>query len=94
MNRRAGLLVMVGACLIVGCSAQAQILMQAIPGRQVTMFGILAVPGGNRIDPKLKPIEPQLRKLFAGQEYSFRLLATDSRRLGINDTLTCKLGGG
>ena len=60
----------------------------------MTLFGILATPGGNRVDPKLKKIEPQLRKLFPDNNYSFKLLATESKRLGVGDLVTCKLGDG
>lgn len=86
---------MIGACLGAGRTAQAQDFAQAIPGRQVTMFGILATPDGKgQIDPKLKPIAPQLRKLFPGKGYSYKLLATDSKRLSVDGALTCKLGDG
>ena len=58
------------------------------------MFGILATPGGNDIDPKLKKIEVQLRKLFPGKEYSFKLLATESKRLEVGQSFVCNLGDG
>lgn len=58
------------------------------------MFGILATPGGNEIDPKLKKIELQLRKLFPGKEYSFKLLATESKRLEVGQSFVCNLGDG
>ena len=33
--------------------------------RQVTLFGVIATPGDTKIDPKLRRIEPQLRKVLA-----------------------------
>lgn len=58
------------------------------------MFGILATPGTNLIDPKLKKIEPQLRKLFPGKNYDFKLLATESKRLAVGQSFVCNLGSG
>ncbi|MDB5350585.1 MAG: hypothetical protein JWN86_1832 [Planctomycetota bacterium] len=62
---------------------------QAVPGRQVTLFGIHAVPGGNAVDPKLKKIEPQLKKLFPG--HSFKLVKTESKRLTVGRSVTCTM---
>ncbi len=78
---------------IVGLSLAANpASAQAAPSRQVTMFGILATPGGNQMDPKLKKIEPQLRKLFPN--HSFKLLAVESKRLTPGQAITAKLGDG
>ncbi len=74
-----------------GSSAQAQ-QPQGVPALQVTMFGILATPGGNRVDGNLKKIEPQLRKLFPG--HSFKLLKSESKRLTLGQGLTVELGDG
>ena len=63
-----------------------------IPARQVTLFGILATPQGDRVDPALKKIEPQLKKLFPG--HSFKLLKSDSKRLTIGQGMTVDLGDG
>lgn len=97
MNLRVGLVLTALAIAALGPIAPARsqdFAAQAIPGRQVTMFGIHATPGGGKIDAKLEKIGPQLRKLFPGQNYSFKLLATESKRLGVNETVVCKLGGG
>ncbi|MFO0952716.1 MAG: hypothetical protein U0835_16520 [Isosphaeraceae bacterium] len=61
-------------------------------GRQVTLFGVIASPIDPRIDPKLASIEPQLRRLLPG--HGFRLLGAQSKRLGVNESLTCPLGDG
>ena len=97
MNRRIGLLLAALAFAALGPIAAAHpqdLAAQAAPGRQVTLFGIHATPGGSKIDPKLKKIEPQLRKLFPGKAYSFELLATESKRLDVGESVVCKLGGG
>ena len=65
---------------------------QELPARQVTLFGILATPGGNKVDPNLKKIEPQLKKLFPG--HSFKLLKTESKRLTVGQGMTIDLGDG
>lgn len=62
------------------------------PSRQVTLFGIVATPGGKKVDPKLAKVEPQLRKLLP--DHGFRLLGVESRRLDVSETLTCDLGNG
>lgn len=60
--------------------------------RQVTLFGIIAVPGSNAIDPKLETIAPQLRKLLPG--YGFKLLETRSERLATGGTIKCDMKNG
>lgn len=62
------------------------------PARQVTVFGIVAVPGINTIDPKLKEVAPQLRKLLPG--HGFKLLDVKSKRLTAGQAVICDLGGG
>ncbi len=96
MNRRRfgiSLVTVLTAFVLFGRTVPSQ-AQEDVPARQVTMFGILATPGGNEIDPKLKKIEPQLRKLFPGKAYSFKLLATESKRLGVGQSFVCKLGDG
>ena len=98
MNRRLGILLATLAFAALGPIAPARsqgMGAQAVPSRQVTIFGIHATPdGGGQIDPKLRKIEPQLRKLFPGKGYSFKLLASESKRLGVDDLVFCRLGGG
>lgn len=60
--------------------------------RQVTVFGIVAVPGTTTIDPKLKLVAPQLRKLLPN--HGFRLLDVKSKRLAAGETVSCELGAG
>jgi hypothetical protein len=62
---------------------------EPLPARQVTLFGIHATPGGNAVDPKLKKIEPQLKKLFPG--HSFKLVKTESKRLTVGQAVTCTM---
>jgi hypothetical protein len=63
-----------------------------VPGRQVTLFGVLATPNDPHVDAKLAGIEPQLRKL--APNHGFRLLDVQTRRLEPGQTLTCDLRNG
>ena len=65
---------------------------QGLPARQVTLFGIVATPGGTEIDEKLKSIAPQLRKLKPG--HGFKLLAVESRRLEPGGSIEADFGNG
>ena len=62
------------------------------PGRQVTVFGVLASPGQGRDDPKLKEILPQLRTALPG--HSFKLLKVNSKRVVAGESVACELGDG
>jgi hypothetical protein len=70
-------------------SARAQGVM---PGRQVTVFGVLATPGQGQDDPKLKEVLPQLRTALPG--YSFKLLKVESKRVAAGESVACDMGGG
>jgi len=59
--------------------------------RQVTVFGVLAMPGVTAADPKLAKVEAQLRKLLPG--HGFRLVEVKTRRLRAGQTVRCDLGG-
>ncbi|HEV3121613.1 MAG TPA: hypothetical protein VGY53_06910, partial [Isosphaeraceae bacterium] len=61
---------------------------QEIPSRQVTLFGILATPGSNTIDPRLNSIAPELKRYWPN--YGFKLLEVQSRRLMVGQSLTCQ----
>jgi len=60
------------------------------PSRQVTLFGVIATPGGTAVDPKLVKVGPQLRQLLP--KHSFKLLDVQSRRLAVGQTVACSLG--
>lgn len=62
-----------------------------VEARQVTLFGVVATPGGVN-DPRLATIQPQLSKLLPG--YGFRLLGVESKRLKAGQALNCPLGDG
>jgi hypothetical protein len=64
----------------------------ANPARQVTVFGIVATPDSAAIDPKLKAIAPQLRRLLP--KHGFKLLDVQSKRLVTGQAVTCDLGSG
>lgn len=59
--------------------------------RHVTVFGILASPSDRSLDPRLKPIEHQLRRLFP--DHGFKLVGVDTRRLGTGQSQVFELGG-
>jgi hypothetical protein len=65
---------------------------QPYDARQVTVFGIIAVPNSQAIDPKLERIESQLRKLLPN--HGFKLIEVKSKRLMAGQAVRCDLGGG
>ncbi len=75
--------------LLAAPAARAQ---QRKPGRQVTIFGIVATPNNTAIDPKLASIAPQLRELLPN--HGFRLLDVKTKRLSAGQSVACDLGGG
>ena len=60
--------------------------------RQVTVFAVIASPDDPSVDPKLKKVLPQLRKLLP--KHGFRLLDVKSKRLKSNQSIVCDLGDG
>lgn len=72
------------------CPARAAAQAQDPPARQVTLFGIEAIPNSTEIDPKLKKVESQLRRLLPN--HGFKLLGTKSQRIEEGGSLTCDLG--
>lgn len=71
--------------------AQAQIILPpgATISRQVTLFAIRATPNDPAIDPKLKAIAPQLKRLMPN--HGFQLLNVQSHTLRVNQTISCKI---
>ena len=65
---------------------------EATPAYQVTLFGILATPKSQVIDPKLAEVEPQLRQILP--DFGFKRLGVKSRRLSAGQTIKCDLGEG
>ncbi len=60
--------------------------------RQVTVFAILATPQQAAVDPRLAPVQAELRKLLPG--YGFKLLDVQSKRLETAQRIHCDLGNG
>jgi hypothetical protein len=60
--------------------------------RQLTIFGVLATPGGKTVDPRLSNIHTQLDKLLP--KNGFRLLDARSERVVDGEAVTCNLGNG
>lgn len=65
---------------------------EARPDRDVTVFGLLAEPGREKVDPMLSPYAGPLRKLLP--DHGLTLLGAESRRLTSNEALSCDLGDG
>ena len=59
---------------------------------QVTVFGIIAQPGGSEIDPKLANIATALRKFRP--DHGFKLRGVKSRSLAPGESVRCDLGDG
>src|ERR1035438_10528512 len=60
--------------------------------RQVTIFGVLATPGGKTLDPRLSNIHKELDKLLP--KNGVRLLDARSERIVDGEDVTCNLGNG
>lgn len=92
--RPAGWIVLVialAACskLSEGASASCQ----GVPGRQVVMFGVLATPGSNVMDPKIPAVvADQLRAKLPG--HGFKLIQVKSDRVLTGQSVTMELGDG
>jgi hypothetical protein len=69
---------------------------EANPGRevvrQVTVFAIVATPGGKSVDAKLTAVQPQLNRLLPA--HGFKLLDAQSARIVAGESVECKLGHG
>ncbi len=87
-RRLSGFALVLGLC-VVPLTARAQ---DEMVGRQVTLFGVLATPGGTKNDPKLKDVLPQLRTLLPN--HTFKLLKVESKRVASGGTVSCDLGDG
>ena len=91
MNRPA--LFLIALALLTTSSALAEPPHAPVgPTRQVTLFGVVATPGGKTVDPKLSKVAPQLRKLLPG--HGFKLLGVQSRARVPGESLACDLGHG
>jgi hypothetical protein len=60
------------------------------PSYQVTIFGVVARPGGSEIDAKLSNIATALRKFRP--DHGFKLRGVKSRSLAPGESVRCDLG--
>jgi hypothetical protein len=60
--------------------------------RQVTVFGIVAMPKGESVDKDLSPIKASLSRLFP--QHGFKLLDSQSARIVAGESVECALGHG
>lgn len=58
--------------------------------RQVTVFGVVAIPGGKGVDAKLLRLKTQLAQLIPN--HSFKLLGAQTSRMVAGDSIPCDLG--
>lgn len=83
------------AFVVMGCASLSKAFAQDVedgPARQVTVFAVIASPDDLTVDPKLKKVLPQLRKLLPN--HGFRLLDVKSKRLTGGQAIACDLGDG
>jgi hypothetical protein len=60
--------------------------------RQLTVFGVIATPGGKTADTNLTTIKTQLDKLLP--RHGFKLLDAQSKRIVAGESVTCELRNG
>ena len=60
--------------------------------RQLTVFGVIATPGGKTADTNLATINTQLDKLLP--KHGFKLLDAQSKRIVAGESVTCDLRNG
>lgn len=91
---RAALGMVLSLALLVLGNHTAAARPEAAPGdaRQVTVFGIVADPNLDTIDPKLAQIADQLQRLRPG--HGFRLWGVKSDRLATGASVSCPLRNG
>lgn len=88
-RRRIALLALLLACLVSMTPARAL----AQDGRQVVMFGVLATPGSQAMDPKIPPVvAAQLRRTLPG--HGFKLIKVKSGRVSVGQPVALELGDG
>ena len=93
LERSTPLLRLAAAMLVaIVVSSNITVAQSDLLGRQVTVFGVLATPKGKTIDPKLKPVEDQLKKLLPN--HGFKLIKIESKRLNTGEILACDLTSG
>lgn len=78
--------------IVATCVFNTAASAQGMGERQVTMFGIIATPGGNQLDPRLATIAPQLQKLLPN--HGFMLLESGSQSLALNQKLVVDMKNG
>ncbi len=74
------------------CRAEVKNDSKGEVARQVTVFGIVATPGGKRVDADLASIKAELDQLIP--KHSFRLLDARNKRIIAGEAVSCDLGNG
>jgi hypothetical protein len=81
-----------GVCGLRVSRGEFQTEASADVAQQVTVFAIIATPGGKTVDSKLVSIKPQLSQLLP--HHGFKLLDAQSKRIETGESVTCDLGNG
>jgi hypothetical protein len=82
----------VGLCGVHVSRAAVRTRSSEDSARQVTVFGVVAIPGGKGVDAKLLRLKTQLAQLIPN--HSFKLLGAQTSRMVAGDSIPCDLGNG
>jgi hypothetical protein len=85
-----GLLLAVGGLKVSRAQGEADPDRKIV--RHVTVFAVVATPGGKAVDSKLANIQPHLSRLSPG--HGFKLLDAQSARIAAGESVECKLTHG
>ena len=82
----------VGLCGLHVSRAEVDVEAADDEARQLTLFGVIATPGGKTADTNLATIKTQLDKLLP--RHGFKLLDAQSKRIVAGESVTCDLRNG
>jgi hypothetical protein len=91
--RSAGLALLVALTPCFDLARPTSANWQGVPNRNVVMFGVLATPGSNAMDPQITaPVAAQLRRTLPG--HGFKLIQIKSARVMTGQSVDLVLGSG
>jgi hypothetical protein len=82
----------VGLCGLHVSRADVEVSAADDEARQLTVFGVIATPGGKTADTNLTTIKTQLDKLLP--RHGFKLLDAQSKRIVAGESVSCDLRNG
>jgi hypothetical protein len=83
---------MIGAWGLKASRAAGQVEAGRDIPRQVTVFAVIATPGGKSVDSKLTTVQPQLNRLLP--DHGFKLLDVQSTGIVSGESVESRLGHG